>query len=305
MLSGKSNNNTFFHKLPFEEWMFQQGNRFPLYIQFKKLPYLQRIERDLSKIENEIQEIWRIPSTNYTMIQAITDRISRLENKHTIQEITNVLTKNSLDYDDEYDDEQVGDRHNHTATAPIKLRPAYYRPNTSYYDDSEYLYSDESIETTTLPMPLDQNTDTPPHTHRYVRSPIAPLIAFGVAAGSAVGGAMVGAGVTALTSPTSSTSTPDRATLELYKKHARTLEDIKINQETLGIVVNNVINKIALFETQIIGRTDGTAAVTMEIDLKTLIRQLQTVIQLTLLKYNYAFLAASFGRTSPYVLPQT
>ena len=68
--------------------------------------------------------------------------------------------------------------------------------------------------------------------------------------------------------------------------------------------VNNVINKIALFETQIIGRTDGTAAVTMEIDLKTLIRQLQTVIQLTLLKYNSAFLAASFGRTSPYVLPQ-
>ena len=34
------------HKLDFEEWMFQQGNRFPLYIQFKKLPYLQRIERD-------------------------------------------------------------------------------------------------------------------------------------------------------------------------------------------------------------------------------------------------------------------
>jgi hypothetical protein len=293
-----------FHKLTFEEWMFQQGNRFPLYLQFKKLPYLQRIERDLAKIEKEIQQIWRIPSTNYTMIQTITDRISRLENKHTIQELTNVLTKNSLDYDDEYDDEQVSDRHNHTATAPIKIRPASYRSNNSYYDDSEYLYSDEDIETTTPHTFSNRPTNTSTHAHRHVRSPIAPLIAFGIAAGSAAGGAMVGAGVTALTSPTSSTSTPDKATLELYKKHARTLEDLKINQETLGIVVNNVITKIALFETQIIGRTDGTAAVTMEIDLKTLIRQLQTVIQLTLLKYNSAFLAASFGRTSPYVLPQ-
>ena len=101
-----------------------------------------------------------------------------------------------------------------------------------------------------------------------------------------------------------SSDLPDAQTIELLKKHAIALQTITINQEQISSVVNKVVDKLSVFENQIIGRFDGMMAITLELDLKMLIRMLQTLAQTTCLKYNAAFTAATFGRTSPYVLPQ-
>ena len=45
-------------------------------------------------------------------------------------------------------------------------------------------------------------------------------------------------------------------------------------------------------------------AITIGIDLKSIITRLQTITQVTVLKYNSALLAAASGKTSPYVLSQ-
>ena len=101
-----------------------------------------------------------------------------------------------------------------------------------------------------------------------------------------------------------SSTLPDTQTIELLKRHAISLSTLKINQDQIASVLNDLVDRISFFENQIIGRFDGVTAITMELDLKMLIRHLQTTSQITLLKYNSAFSDALDSRTSPYVLSQ-
>ena len=97
---------------------------------------------------------------------------------------------------------------------------------------------------------------------------------------------------------------PDPQTLEVYKQFSTKISDLEVNENQIKNAINSIAHKLQEFEKQIIGNFEGTMSVTMELDLKMLIRYQQQVIQTTVLKYNQILLAASHGRTSPFVLPQ-
>jgi len=83
------------------------------------------------------------------------------------------------------------------------------------------------------------------------------------------------------------------------------LTNTLINQNQITNAINDVNKKLTYFESQIVGKFEGPAILILEEDLHSYIIQLQSVIQITLLKYNAAMSAAADLRTSPHVLPQT
>jgi hypothetical protein len=100
-------------------------------------------------------------------------------------------------------------------------------------------------------------------------------------------------------------NSPDVATLKNFRQHAKQFTNIQINQNQITNAINDVNKKLTYFESQIVGKFEGTAILILEEDLRSFIIQLQSVIQITLLKYNAAMSAAADLRTSPYVLPQS
>jgi len=135
---------------------------------------------------------------------------------------------------------------------------------------------------------------------RHKRSIIAA--AAGLAAGAGIAAAAIGTGSYLSSAQKNS---PDEATLEIFKQQAKVLTNVQINQKQLSTAMDDINTKLSLFENQIVGKFEGIAAVTLESDLRALINQLQTVIQVTLLKFNSAIIAAATTKTSPYVLSQT
>jgi hypothetical protein len=130
-----------------------------------------------------------------------------------------------------------------------------------------------------------------------------PLLALAALAAGTTGGGMVGFAIKqALGSPFSNGQS--QAETELMVRFAKEIKELKIDSQQQAAVTNNLVKRLQYFETQIIGNFGGITAITMGLDLKALCQQLQTVTQLTLLKYNSALLAAATGKTSPYVLTQ-
>jgi hypothetical protein len=72
---------------------------------------------------------------------------------------------------------------------------------------------------------------------------------------------------------------PDKENLEVYKQFASQTNSIEINQNQIKAAIKNM-NKVQIFERQIIGNFEGTMYVTMELDIKSLVRHQQTVKQI-------------------------
>ena len=97
---------------------------------------------------------------------------------------------------------------------------------------------------------------------------------------------------------------PDEETLNVYKQFGTQLNNIQINQNQIKRAINEMNTRMSQFERDLISNFQGALIVTLEIELKALIRHQQQVIQTTVLKYNQVLEAASQGKTSPFILSQ-
>ena len=87
-----------------------------------------------------------------------------------------------------------------------------------------------------------------------------------------------------------------------FRKVAKHINDIRINQVQLQDAVRQLTNRVSFYEDQIKDLYNGAAAQSIEVNLKYLNRYLQMVLTNTLANYAQAFLAAMDGKTSPYAL---
>ena len=87
-------------------------------------------------------------------------------------------------------------------------------------------------------------------------------------------------------------------------KNARAVEALSINQQALTQTVNLLSKRLTSFGTYILQSFKAAATVTMEQDLKIIIRHMQVIQQLTLTKYANVLMAAQLGKTSPYAISQ-
>ena len=147
---------------------------------------------------------------------------------------------------------------------------------------------------------IPKQTSSDPHS---IHKRFVPVII------AAAAGAVIGAGITSIVATSSSleraqSNSPDIATLELFRQNAKIMSNVQINQNQIVHAIEDINSKLDRFENQVIGNFQGTATVILEEDLRAFLRHLQNVVQITLLKYNAAMLAAADTRTSPYVLPQ-
>jgi hypothetical protein len=168
---------------------------------------------------------------------------------------------------------------------------------------------------TTSPTTTTRSSTTAPnHGKRTRRTPFGPL-GMGIAAGFG-GMAMANSITSAITgdAPLSwagkalgsifGLSTGKAEMFEEVTKMAKGMEALKINQEQIVSTVNAMNKRIVIYGELIRGTHQATATITMEQDLKMLIRHMQVIQQVTLAKYANVFLAASVQKTSPYALSQ-
>jgi hypothetical protein len=142
------------------------------------------------------------------------------------------------------------------------------------------------------------DADNKIHKRRKRALPLVPIIA-------GIAGIAVGTTTTMLAQSFQPHLTAmDDAHVAVLRQLATQITSLKINAQQANNVLNNVVDRLQNFEMQILSNFEGVTSITMAMDLKGLNEQLQTISQLTILKYNAALLAAADGRTSPYVLPQ-
>ena len=85
-------------------------------------------------------------------------------------------------------------------------------------------------------------------------------------------------------------------------KNARAIEALSINQHILAQTVNLLSKRLTALGHYILQSFKAAATVTMEQDLKIIIRYMQVIQQLTLTKYANVLMAAQLGKTSPYAI---
>ena len=273
-----------FHNMTFIDWMIQQAIREPIYSFLKYMPMISRVQRDLNskiRIYRSHMESFKLESNfqNLTTLNLL------------IEEIDN-LTK--VEKDLEF------------------MKATYYqnRPITFKNNSSSSVEQLNTAVNNTLSPNIINRSNSLEQLHsdfnklsREKRAPIPPLIALG--AGVAAGASLTAAAMnTASYLSSAQRNSPDERTLEMFKSQAKVLSNVQINQNQLANAIEDIHNKLSFFENQIVGKFEGIAAVALESDLRTLIQHLQTVIQVTLLKYHSAIMAAATTKTSPYVLSQ-
>jgi hypothetical protein len=171
--------------------------------------------------------------------------------------------------------------------------------------------------TTTTTASINGTTVRPhllDHGNRTRRTPIGP-IGIGIAAG--IGGIAMANSISSSITGEAPLSwagqalsallgipTSKREAYAEIAKMAKSIETLKINQQEIATMINMVNKRQQVYGDLIRGTYQATATITMEQDLKMIIRHLQTVQQLTLAKYANVLLAASLQKTSPYALSQ-
>ena len=85
-------------------------------------------------------------------------------------------------------------------------------------------------------------------------------------------------------------------------KNARSVQALNINQDALAQTVNLLSKRLTIFGSYILQTFKAAATLTMEQDLKIIIRHMQVILQLTLTKYANVLMAAQLGKTSPYAI---
>jgi hypothetical protein len=196
-------------------------------------------------------------------------------------------------------------------------RKEFKLPWTTQPWDKSYGYAPLPWETTTTTSRRTRTTTTATFTetadhNRTRRAPIGP-IAIGVAAG--LGGLTMANSITSAVTGEAPLSWAGRALGAIFglstsqndhiaemTKLAKAMEGLKINQDELATTINTMTKRLQLYGDLIRGTFQATATLTMEQDLKMIIRHMQVIQQLTLAKYSNVLLAAAIHKTSPYAL---
>jgi hypothetical protein len=266
-----------YNTLSFAEWMAHQAQRIQLYTLLRKSSMIHRVERNLNMIYDETQHIFRM----FLRSDRKWPRDFDLRIQRTLEHLqTEIL--------DKLIEQQLVDL-NITMPDLLLLNPN----EIETFVNTHFRYNLTNPDSN-----IDEDSDSKLRRKRAI--PILPMIA-------GISGFAVGSTTTLLIDSLRSDKSKkgiDENQITILRRLATDMKSIKIDQQQTAGVLNNVIDRLQLFEMQILGRFDGVTSITMAMDLKGLNQQLQTVAQMTLLKYNAAVMAAVDGRTSPYVLPQ-
>jgi hypothetical protein len=96
--------------------------------------------------------------------------------------------------------------------------------------------------------------------------------------------------------------TKNSAEFKQIAKNAKSINALNINEHILSQTVNLLSKRLTFLGQYILQSFKATATVTMEQDLKIIIRYMQVIQQLTLTKYANVLMAAQLGKTSPYAM---
>ena len=92
---------------------------------------------------------------------------------------------------------------------------------------------------------------------------------------------------------------------EQLQKQSMQLTQLELNFGEISNSIKNMENSIQRIDDWILNHERATAALSIELDTKTKIRDIQQLIQITLLQFANILSFAKSGYTSPYALTQT
>ena len=260
-----------YHSESFEAWMADQAKRVELYTLLRRFPLIHRVERSLQATLDTEREMHKMfqegnNSLSFFLLERIAREIKTIEE----ESVTN-----------------------------FNLWSQNYNKSITLEEENE-LKQDNSIQAPDDNAFFDAVKD---HLSRVRVRRVAPLVAAAAAAAAGAAGGIAGYAISkALHSGSSSGLTQNE--IAILRRHALEMTDLRIDSKQHAMIINNLSKRLQFFEAQIIGNFEGTLAMTIGTDLRSIIQQLQTVTQVTVLKYNAALLAAASGKTSPYVLSQ-
>jgi hypothetical protein len=288
-----------YHSESFESWMSDQAKRVQLYSLLRRFPLIKRVERSLQAVMETEQSLTKWYQDNNEelpvyLLNRMTRQISELEDEMIDNfkfwaKTTDQSTK-VPDISPEILQEVMHDFE--SADDIIPSMPTLLPETTTRWHKETNENSEEH----------KQNSEKAKSQKNRVKR-LAPLLALTASISAAAAGGAAGYAINqALHSESSHGLTANE--IAIMRRHAQELMAIRIDSDQHAQIINNLSERLQFFETQIIGNFEGTLAMTIGIDLKAIIQQLQVVTQVTLLKYNSALLAAASGKTSPYVLSQ-
>jgi hypothetical protein len=267
----------------FSEWMAKQGKRVKLYQLLKHTAKIHAVQRKLESVHDENLYMAHKFRQNRDF------RFLSLRTQRTIESLTNSVIE-----------EMVVDRlqeMNITYEVFSKMNSTDLKTVLeSHFNVKFDNITDFNISSTALPI-VSENTETKSRPKRAI--PLIPIL-------SAIAGTALGATTTMLANAISSpnSNTPDSHHVKLLHDVAMQVKSISIDRQQTINVLNSVADRLQYFELQLMNKFDGITSITMGLDLKTMNQNLQTVSQLTMLKFNAAIATAADHRVSPYILPQ-
>jgi len=275
---------TQFNKNSFPEWMRQLGLRLPLFQLLRRSEMVKRVERNLDMSYERTRNLF--------LSYLRSNRKNPSDFDFRIQRNLEYLQYEIMDKFIEFSLENfnITSLNNETLTEEeiITLSKALLSQNSDYAEEiQEGIEDDDSAEDDEEEQDKN-NEDQDLQQPRRVKR-IAPLIGAGIA-GLAVGSA---ATILAQHYQPSNLASMDEAHVRVLRQLATEIKSLKINSQQATNVLNNVVDKLQNFEMQILGNFEGVTSITMAQDLSGLNEQLQTISQLTILKYNAALLAAA------------
>ena len=294
-----------YHSESFKSWMKDQAKRVKLYSLLRRFPLVKRVEQNLqAALEGEelLQRTFRHSrSLPPQFLERIVKNINQMEQESG-------------------DDFQIWNQESdfyYTLADEESIDPEILQQVLQEEAEKEQLTNAEHPLTTTTGnrwmdladslVPVTNQIHTSNHRLRRhlerVRK-LAPLLAIASAASAGAAGGAAGYAISQALGQSNPAGGMSKEEIAIMKRHASDLGDLRIDSKQHTAIINNLTFRLQFFETQIIGNFEGTLAITIGIDLKSIITQLQIITQVTVLKYNSALLAAASGKTSPYVLSQ-
>ena len=293
-----------YHSKSFESWMEDQAKRVKLYSLLRRFPLIKKVEQNLqAALDNE------------ELLQQ-TFRHSRSLPPQFLERIVRNINQMEQESDDDYHTWNQESEFSYTSDDEKSLNPDDLQQILQEMEEQDFRQSEKPPLTPTGDKWLDLANKLTPITHHSVKGNnrlrrdlrrirrLAPLLAIASAASAGAAGGAAGYAISQALGQSGPSGGLSQNEIAIMKRHAIELGNLQIDSKQHTAIINNLTYRLQFFETQIIGNFEGTLAMTIGIDLKSIITQLQTITQVTVLKYNSALLAAASGKTSPYVLSQ-
>ena len=283
----------------FPDWMAKQGSKIRLYQLLRHSSLVQRVERNLDLIYTEHQLIFE-SYLKHKNVRKLIPRFQRTLEHLQMHIFDKMLTKRLEEMNiTTIDFQALNSTELQSFLQALKHDDMINPDQVDYNSTAEEPEPDEDENTTEEnPDQSNKTTKTSINSPRHKRAiPLIPVIA-------GIAGATIGSTASMLLNSHSQGTMYHQNNIQLLNKLATEVKSLRIDYQQTINVLNNVADSLQWFELQIMSKFDGVTSITMGIDLKGLNQNLQTVAQLTILKYNAALLAAADGRTSPYILSQ-